>query len=549
MKTFGGAFQHPSSILLFALAFLVAVHFGAYAQGDNRASVLCSSIGDRFSCKIQPFSAAVWSARGSVIASTINTTGWGSLEVESNTDAAEEAAAYGAGFIEGYLTFSLIDLAWLGNPVDPSDKAAQFIQENVAWVLSQAKTHGPTDPYWHQVGLVYIQQQGLYAGYVLASNGAPALTANQLMYFALQAEENDIELVVNPSSRPDWANMDHAEFKRQTITRSHCSAIFKVTADFSDVLAAHDTWSAYTTMLRLIKSYTSSGRSASTADLMLSSYPGVMASIDDFYLTSQQIVITETTNNVFNNSLFDLVTVQSVPYWVRVTVASKLATSAQQWHDLFYKYNSGTYNNQWMTLDYKLFTPTQPLQTGLFWVSEQLPGYHHSADQTMVLQRGYWPSYNAPFYEDIYRLSGYPEQVKRHGPVASYQLAPRASLFRKYAGQTDSFAELQSFMLLNTYGEGDPLAGSPYDAIAARGDLDPEEPLGFGAIDSKMTSASLARTGMFKAISGPTHMQHPPFAWTGHFADQSVYPHYGQPRVFNFSWVAFSLRGENGTRD
>ena len=37
---------------------------------------------------------------------------------------------------------------------------------------------------------------------------------------------------------------------------------------------------------------------------------------------------------------------QTVPYWVRVTLATRGATTAQEWHQLFYKYNSGTYNNR-----------------------------------------------------------------------------------------------------------------------------------------------------------------------------------------------------------
>ena len=78
-------------------------------------------------------------------------------------------------------------------------------------------------------------------------------------------------------------------------------------------------------------------------------------------------------------------------------------------------------------MNYNLFTPGAPLQAGLFVVSEQvgspllllfgnrysvpclewdggarqLPGYYEVAEQTMVLQRGYWPSYNVPFYETV----------------------------------------------------------------------------------------------------------------------------------------------------
>ena len=42
------------------------------------------------------------------------------------------------------------------------------------------------------------------------------------------------------------------------------------------------------------------------------------------------------------------------------------------------------------------------MQPGLLWVLEQIPGYVHAEDQTKFLTKmGYWPSYNAPFYEDI----------------------------------------------------------------------------------------------------------------------------------------------------
>ena len=33
----------------------------------------------------------------------------------------------------------------------------------------------------------------------------------------------------------------------------------------------------------------------------------------------------------------------------------------------------------------------------------QIPGLTVAADQTSVLARGYWPSYNVPFYPEIYR--------------------------------------------------------------------------------------------------------------------------------------------------
>lgn len=41
---------------------------------------------------------------------------------------------------------------------------------------------------------------------------------------------------------------------------------------------------------------------------------------------------------------------------VRSIVASRLADSGAAWCDIFSQYNSGTYNNQWMIVDYNKFT-------------------------------------------------------------------------------------------------------------------------------------------------------------------------------------------------
>lgn len=36
-------------------------------------------------------------------------------------------------------------------------------------------------------------------------------------------------------------------------------------------------------------------------------------------------------------------------------VANRLATDGKSWSDIFQQYNSGTYNNQWMVVDYNKF--------------------------------------------------------------------------------------------------------------------------------------------------------------------------------------------------
>lgn len=52
-----------------------------------------------------------------------------------------------------------------------------------------------------------------------------------------------------------------------------------------------------------------------------------------------------------------------------------------------------------IVVDLKRFTPRAPLQAGLLTVMEQLPGYVAVADRTADLERGYWPSYNVPYFK------------------------------------------------------------------------------------------------------------------------------------------------------
>ena len=51
-------------------------------------------------------------------------------------------------------------------------------------------------------------------------------------------------------------------------------------------------------------------------------------------------------------------------------------------------------------MDLKRFTPGSDLPAGLLWVAEQIPGLVASGDMTEQLARGYWPSYNIPYFPE-----------------------------------------------------------------------------------------------------------------------------------------------------
>lgn len=104
--------------------------------------------------------------------------------------------------------------------------------------------------------------------------------------------------------------------------------------------------------------------------------------------------------------------------FVRAMVANRLASDGQAWTKLFKKYNSGTYNNQWMVINYSLFRPgrSRMPKNGLLYVLEQMPGLVVARDETeLFVNQTYWASYNVPFFPAVFEASGQQDMVKRYG--------------------------------------------------------------------------------------------------------------------------------------
>lgn len=90
-----------------------------------------------------------------------------------------------------------------------------------------------------------------------------------------------------------------------------------------------------------------------------------------------------------------------------------LAVNGSDWSNLFGKYHSGTYNNQWMLLDADQYTGDNATTHDLFWVLEEAPGLIHAEDMTAsLLEDGYWASYNVAYFSDIRTQMG-ETQVRR----------------------------------------------------------------------------------------------------------------------------------------
>eukprot|EP01124_Arcella_intermedia_P007924 TRINITY_DN1490_c0_g1_i1.p1 TRINITY_DN1490_c0_g1~~TRINITY_DN1490_c0_g1_i1.p1 ORF type:complete len:540 (+),score=100.73 TRINITY_DN1490_c0_g1_i1:93-1622(+) len=476
-----------------------------------------------------------------------NQTGWNTLHVYTDGSYSDALQSYGAGFLEGYLTMEDIWNTWLTcqQTISFDDKVTSFMLAQDKWVREMAKSQ--TDGYWHQVQLVLSQLDGLLASYSMYAPQERQISYTDFMYMVLMPEVSDIQTYTSlVARRAAGERVEEVELPDgPPPIGEHCSVLVKASLDGANLLAAHDTWSSYTNMLRLYKYYHFNFNHPSTKvyTIAFSSYAANLQSTDDYYVLDNQMVVAETTNEVFNNSLYlNYFSEETVPEWIRVIVANRMADSGLNWVSAFSKYNSGTYNNQWQVIDYKLFVPGKPIQPGTLWIAEQIPGFVFSADKSDFLANGgFWPSYNIPYFIENYNISGYPSLFEKYGNTYSYQNCARAQIFRRDAGKVQTLQDLKRIMRYNEY-QTDPL--SLQDAcrsISARCDLNTpwtanplNEYSAFGAIDSKVTDASLVKDLKSWIVSGPAWDSQPPFAWTNQWKGV---PRFGMPDVYAFPFI------------
>jgi len=241
------------------------------------------------------------------------------------------------------------------------------------------------------------------------------------------------------------------------------------------------------------------------------------------------LVMLQTTNEIINQTLYEQVTPYALLAWQRVRVANSMSMNGETWSEIIAGYNSGTYNNQYMVIDLKKFHVGIGLDNGALWVSEQIPGLVLYADETEILRYGYWPSYNVPFFPEIWIKSGYGTL----GLNYTHSSVPRAEIFRRDQGTVVDFNTMKNLMRSNNY-QTDPYSyGDPGNAICSRFDLEKDYPSAGGCYDSKVTSYSLARALVSQAVNGPTTENQPPFSFTGQFANKI---HEGMPTTFNFGF-------------
>lgn len=464
---------------------------------------------------------------------------------------------YAAGYAEGYLTAEHVydhtyNMKVYYTHETNITRAVEWFKRQVRWMDKMIKEN-PSDPIWLHADQVLAQTRGLYAGYKAANLQGIKGTLSFWDIYIVNAVGDLLDLPVkdgglNATAKLAWESGTNEDFRNMLRDTEHCTGLVRVTPALDDVLISHSSWFSYSAMNRIFKHYYFDLPTPVTgaSKVSFSSYPGMLNSLDDFYMMNSDMVMIQTTNSVFNMELFKQVVPESLLAWQRVRMAVTMADSGKEFAKVIDSYNSGTYNNQYIVFDFKKFEKGVALHHDSLWVIEQIPGLVVSGDQTNILRDGHFPSYNVPFYEEIYNKSGYPDMVKKRGIEFSYQMAPRAQIFRRDAEKVVDIDSMKKVMRYNDY-LSDPLSrGNPANTICSRYDLEPEgKSKPTGCYDTKITNYELFKQFKATAVNGPTtgYGNLPVFQWhtsTNPDPLDSDTPHVGLPDRFDFDFVEMS---------
>jgi hypothetical protein len=537
---------------------------------------------------------------------TIEEVGWAYLHVSTTEGSAanDDLAMYAAGLLEGALSRKRISqFHHNANKGMQGMEDSHHARANMAKLFAtetstlRTKVGLPVDKDWQEepkevfdryVRNVFLQTWGVLDGYnaattdpddkmslvdlfILNSDGeTPELEMALDMEESLLRQSTredptvaaELSFLQRPSPRAmrrkeELQALTPAKWRDIKRTSGRCSALVRLADNNTDLYVGHATFSDFSEMLRVFKYYDfplKQGGGARTVGF--SSYPGAVSSTDDYYVTSNQLLVTETTISLLTDEPYDHLddTGKALPDFIRIMASTFAAGSGEDWVNMMTGSATGLYGSQWMVVDYKKFTPGKPVPDGTLFVLEQVPDVNHNSDMSDQLNKNrFWSSENRAFFPDARQVSGFAEAEEMHGALFSADHNPRANIFAATEKTVNTLGDFRAEMRRNRWPhevDGGP-ENTPDHAISARSDLAKENAAPNGGVDAKVAGSCMVKNMKIDAICGPTEDQGV-FSWTDPSTHKELWPdapHEGLPDSFNFPWVRMNPTGFDVQKD
>lgn len=453
--------------------------------------------------------------------------GWAQLEVETQRSYPDWVQAFGAGILEGSLTWNNIYNQWLntiGSACDKDENAQNFctwlrdtLSTNYMATKKKALARADHDQYWHQIALYFYQLEGLETGYIRGATRARSDLEEEIPFvdFLLMNSAADIQdlkiYYENYVLKEGSGTNSEKNFFLPSATMF--TKIFQ-TEDSSgwQLLFGHSSAGSYSSMLRIQKRYKfryhfspdQRSNSVPGVDVSFTGYPGILGSTDDFYIVKGRQVHSIVAGVTIKNENLDLWKVvdvtDAIPLTARVMAANRISQSRKSWAKAMSRHPF-TGNKQWVSVDLNKLNSLEGSQhsiddegefdvvvdkfeasaNGLVWIVEQLPGLLHVEDvsENFLSGNNTWVANGVPYFDEILEASRVP-----------------AENFSMDLPQVENITTLESvdkYLRLNGF----------------RGDLLGEQSVPYGNIDIKLFAFN-AKVGMsdYQAFAGPIFMRY-----------------------------------------
>ena len=481
--------------------------------------------------------------------------GWGKIHIWTNASRPSYSQMYCAGFVDTYASYDRVNESFrLFKEIQVKELSASWPEQWAHWISDNIRyvrrmAENTADDYWKRMKLILAQVDGNLDGYNARAleKGHPTLL--EIDWWMLQSggDLDDLSEVF-----PVEELYRDPEFKLK------CTGLVKLAPNYTDLWFAQDTWTDVRELHAYLKEYNLNIPEFTAHRVLISTRTGHMSSVDDFWVNDKGLLVLETTMHNFNRTLYDLyVKPESVMTWLRAYHAMFATDNGQNWTEHFIRYNSGTYNNEYLIVDTKLFEAGTKPGKNLLWMIEQYPGHYHAEDVTelRLLNDSYVQSINTPWFEDMFDIANYTGQQQaepKKKTFWSYNDQPRNKIIVHQAPNLKDYADFQRLMRYNNY-TMDPdqiIPGTnqrePAQGVLARYDLRPENGTDYGArnhfagIDTKTLSVNTFKTSQtFDAINSPKYDEGiPEFT----FADWPEINHYGLAESWHYNWTTFGAR-------
>uniref|UniRef100_A0AAG5DH59 Phospholipase B-like n=1 Tax=Anopheles atroparvus TaxID=41427 RepID=A0AAG5DH59_ANOAO len=320
---------------------------------------------------------------------SVLTNGWSQLELESQSSYTDSIQAYSAGMMEGALTWHNIYMHWL-NTIDAvcsrdpeSEEFCEWLRglitTNVDTVKKMADMKGKHDYYWYQIALFYDQLEGLEIGFrkgVKRSRLDYEIPKQDFLLMNAAVDIRDLK-VYYTNFLMEGSGLEPEPAKGMMLLK-----LLRQPNGLSKILLGHTSDGSYSSMMRMVKKYTlryhfssELSRVASVpkvdgkeeedprvvpgTHIVFTGYPGVLASLDDFYVitggSQHHLVAAGVKMENDHVSLWRKIDlVRSVSLAPRVMAANRLGYNGRTWSRYFAR-NPSTGVKQWLLIDMARF--------------------------------------------------------------------------------------------------------------------------------------------------------------------------------------------------